>query len=120
VYILENLHWADESTLALLIHLANRITQIPVVIIGTYRDGHSDGNPALARTLEELIRLGIRPLKISDLPKEAAAQMLNALSRRQAPESLVSAVFDQNQGNRVITESCGSGAGMKKAAYPSA
>jgi predicted ATPase len=50
VYILEDLHWADESTLALLMHLANRVTQLPVVIIGTYRDGYLDGNPVLVRT----------------------------------------------------------------------
>ena len=29
LYILEDLHWADESTLALLIHLANRVAQLP-------------------------------------------------------------------------------------------
>ena len=40
--ILEDLHWADESTLALLIHLANRVAQLPLVIIGTYRDGYSE------------------------------------------------------------------------------
>ena len=48
--ILEDLHWADESTLALLIHLANRVAQLPLVIIGTYRDGYSENNPALVRT----------------------------------------------------------------------
>src|SRR5205807_10374948 len=37
LYIVEDLHWADESTLALLIHLANRVAQLPVVIIATYR-----------------------------------------------------------------------------------
>jgi hypothetical protein len=104
VYILEDLHWADESTLALLIHLANRITQLPVVIIGTYRDGYSDGNRALVRTLEELIRLGIRPLRLGGLPKEAVAQMLNGLSQRQAPENLVSVIFDGSQGNPFFVE----------------
>jgi predicted ATPase len=39
MYIVEDLHWADESTLALLIHLTNRVAQLPVVIIGTYRGG---------------------------------------------------------------------------------
>ena len=58
LYILEDLQWADESTLALLVHLANRVAQLPIVIIGTYRSGYSDHNPALVRTLEELIRLG--------------------------------------------------------------
>ncbi len=61
--IVEDLHWGDESTLALLVHLANHVAQLPVVIIGTYRDGYSESNPALVRTLEELIRMGVRPLK---------------------------------------------------------
>ena len=82
LYILEDLHWADESTLALLIHLANRVAQLPVVIIGTYRDGYSDDNPALVRTLEELIRMGVRPLKLGGLSKDAVAQMLHGLSQR--------------------------------------
>jgi tetratricopeptide (TPR) repeat protein len=102
--ILEDLHWADESSLALLVHLANRVAQLPVVIIATYRDGNSDSNPALVRTLEELIRLGIRPLKLDGLSKDAVAQMLHGLSQRQAPESLVSLIFDESQGNPFFVE----------------
>jgi AAA ATPase domain len=99
VYIVEDLHWADESTLALLIHLANRMAQLPVVIIGTYRGEYSENNPALVRTLEELIRMGIRPLKLSGLSKDATAQMLRRLSQRQTvPESLVSLIFEESQG----------------------
>src|SRR4029077_4965476 len=56
--VLEDLHWADESTLALLSYLANRIAKLPVVVIGTYRSGYSEDNPAFVRTLEELIRMG--------------------------------------------------------------
>ena len=104
MYILEDLHWADESTLALLIHLANRVAQLPVVIIGTYRDGYSEDNPALVRTLEELIRMGIRPLKLGGLSKDAIAQMLHGLSQRQAPESLVSLIFEESQGNPFFVE----------------
>jgi predicted ATPase len=104
LHILEDLHWADESTLALLIHLANRIARLPVVIIGTYRDAYSDSNPALVRTLEELIQLGMRPLKLHGLPKAGVAQMLNALSQQYAPENLVNVVFDGSQGNPFFIE----------------
>jgi tetratricopeptide (TPR) repeat protein len=103
-FVLEDLHWADESTLALLNHFANRVAQLPVVIIGTYRDLYSDNNPVLTRTLEELIRLGIRPLKLSGLSKDAVARMLHGLGKREAPESLVSLVFDQTQGNPFFIE----------------
>ena len=47
--ILEDLHWADESSRALFIHVTNRVTQLPVVIIGTYRDGY--GGVRVARWL---------------------------------------------------------------------
>jgi predicted ATPase len=105
LYIVEDLHWADESTLALLIHLSNRMAQIPVVIIGTYRGGYSENNPALVRTLEELIRMGIRPLKLGGLSKDATAQMLRGLSQRQdVPESLVSLIFEESQGNPFFVE----------------
>ncbi len=92
LYILEDLHWADESTLALLIHLANRFAQLPIAIVGTYRDAFTENNPALVRTLEELIRIGIRPLKLGGLSEDAVGQMLNGLSQRRAPESLVTLV----------------------------
>src|SRR6266436_243160 len=102
--VLEDLHWADESTLALLIHLANRIAQLPVVIIGTYRSGYSDDNPALVRTLEELIRMGVRPQKLGGLSQAAVGQMLHELSQREAPESLVSLIFEESQGYPFFVE----------------
>jgi len=104
MYLLEDLHWADESTLALLIHLANRIAQLPVVIVATYRGGYSDDNPALVRTLEELIRMGVRPQKLGGLSQDAIAQMLNGLSQRHAPESLVSLIFEESQGYPFFVE----------------
>jgi tetratricopeptide (TPR) repeat protein len=103
-FVLEDLHWADESTLALLHHLANRVAQLPVVIVGTYRDSYSGNNPALTRTLEELIRQGVRPLKLSGLSKQAVAEMLHGLSKGEAPETLVSLFFDQTQGNPFFVE----------------
>src|SRR5258708_33429297 len=78
--------------------------QLPVVIVGTYRDLDSENNPALTRTLEELIRQGIRPLKLGGLTKDAIAQILHGLSKREAPESLVSLFFDQTQGNSFFVE----------------
>jgi tetratricopeptide (TPR) repeat protein len=104
VYVLEDLHWADESTLALLIHFANRIVRLPVVIIGTYRDGYFDSNQALVRTLEELIRMGIRPLKLGGLSKKAVWQMLESLSKRQVPEHLIDIIFEESQGNPFFVE----------------
>jgi predicted ATPase len=102
--VLEDLHWADESTLALLIYIAHRIAKLPAVIIGTYRSGYSDSNPALVRTLEELIRIGVRPQKLGGLSKDAVAQMLRELSQREAPDTLVNAIFEESQGYPFFVE----------------
>ncbi|MGA9721797.1 MAG: AAA family ATPase, partial [Candidatus Binatus sp.] len=102
--ILEDLQWADESTLALLIHLANRIAQLPVVIIGTYREGYSEHNSALVRTLEELIRMGVRPLKLGGLSRDAVAQMLQGLGQKPAPDRLVNLIFEESQGYPFFVE----------------
>ncbi len=104
IYIIEDLHWADESTLALLIHLADRVAQLPIVIIGTYRDGYSQDKSVLDRTLEELIRMGTRPLKLSGLSRDAIAQMLHSLSEGQAPENLVDLIFEESQGYPFFVE----------------
>ena len=104
LYLLEDLHWADESTLSLLMYLANRLAKVSVVIIGTYRGEYWDDNPALTRTLEELIQIGIRPLKLNGLSKEAIARMLHALNHREAPQSLVDLIFEVSQGNPFFVE----------------
>jgi predicted ATPase len=102
--VLEDLHWADESTLALLIYVANRIAQLPVLIVGTYRSGYSDQNPELVRTLEELVRMGIRPQRLSGLSKDSVAKMLQGLSQREAPDSLVSLIFEESEGYPFFVE----------------
>jgi predicted ATPase len=101
---LDDLQWADESTLALLVHLVNRISRLPLLIIGTYRDEFFENNSALVRSLEEVIRLGVRPLKLGGLSKDGVALMLDQLSERKAPENLVSSIFEETQGNPFFVE----------------
>lgn len=102
--ILDDLQWADEATLALLHYLANQVGPMPVIIVGTYRDRTLDTNPALVRTLEELLRIGLRPLKLEGLSQEAVGQMLQHLSRREPPQHLVRVIFAETQGNPFFVE----------------
>jgi hypothetical protein len=102
--ILDDLQWADEPTLALVHYLTTRVGQMSVVIVGTYRDSTLDTNPTLGRTLEELLRLGLRPLKLGGLSQEAVGQMLQSLSRREPPPQLVHVIFTETQGNPFLVE----------------
>ena len=102
--ILDDLQWADEPTLALLVHLIDRIARIPLLIIGTYRDDFVENNSALGSSLAELIRLGVRPLKLGGLSKNIVALMLDQLSQRKVPENLAAAIFEESQGNPFFVE----------------
>ena len=102
--MLDDLHWADDSTLAMVTFLARRVEHIPVLVLATYRDGELDMTPQLTRTLEELVRLGVVPVRLGGLPRSGVAQMLAGLCRREPPEHLVELIFEETQGNPLFVE----------------
>ncbi len=52
--VLEDLHWADEMTLRLLVFLGRRIGDSPVLIVGTVRTEETADAPVHRRTLSQL------------------------------------------------------------------
>ena len=103
--ILEDLHWADEPSLLLLNHLAERLSDLPILMVGTYRDVELDVDRPLARTLEELVRRRlVHRIALSRLPKEGVTAMLQGLAGREPPPSLVEAVYAETEGNCFFVE----------------
>lgn len=99
VLVFEDLHWADEPTLLLLEHLAERVDDLPVLVVGTYRDDELESHPTLARTVGNLIRrqLLVR-VPLRRLPTDEVAALLAGLSGRQPPQSLVKLIDGQTDG----------------------
>jgi DNA-binding CsgD family transcriptional regulator/tetratricopeptide (TPR) repeat protein len=68
VFVLEDLHWADEATLDVLRLLWRRVETLSALIVGTYRDDELDSAPLLRIVLGELgagettVRLNVTPL----------------------------------------------------------
>ena len=54
VFVLEDLHWADEATLDVLRLLCRRLETFPALILGTYRDDELERAPLLRIVLGEL------------------------------------------------------------------
>ena len=103
--ILEDLQWADHSTLSLLEHLTQRLSNLPLMVIGTYRDAELNVAHPLAKTLEDLLRerLATR-LSLKGLPRGAVAAMLNSLSGKSAPAVVVEEIFAETDGNPFFVE----------------
>ena len=102
--VLDDLHWADESTLSLLVHLSRRIVAMSVVIVGTYRDNEPDLNRTLTKALEQLVRGGLRPIRLKGLPPVAVACILASLCGRDPPPRLVDAICQETEGNPFFVE----------------
>ena len=103
--LLDDLHWADDSTLLLLQHIAQQLREVPVLILGTYRDVELDVGRPLARALEGLLRQRLaHRIALRRLPQDDVAAMLRALSGQEPPAPLVQAVYAETEGNPFFVE----------------
>jgi predicted ATPase/DNA-binding CsgD family transcriptional regulator len=80
--VLENLHWADASSLELLHFTARQLTGQRVLMLCSYNDAQRDANPALSSTERSLVGLGV-----------ASVLRLEPWSRSESDE-LVARVFE--------------------------
>jgi DNA-binding winged helix-turn-helix (wHTH) protein/tetratricopeptide (TPR) repeat protein len=105
LFILEDLHWADDSSLSLLDHLTQRLSDLPLMVIGTYRDADLNVTRGLAKTLEDLLRgrLATR-VSLKGLPRDEVSAMLKSLSGKSPPASVVSEIYAETEGNPFFVE----------------
>ncbi len=105
VLILEDLHWADEGTLALFTHVARSIRELPVMIIGTFRDYELDSSGPLAQMLDDCTRLHLlERLDLQGLSPASVSEMIRTLSGQEPPTSLVHAIYSRTEGNPFFVE----------------
>jgi len=103
--VLDDLHWGDDATLLLIQHIAQQLREVPVLIVGTYRDVELDVGRPLARALEELLRQRLaHRIALRRLPQDGVAAMLRALSGQEPPAPLVQAVYAETEGNPFFVE----------------
>lgn len=103
--VFEDLHWADESTLLLLQHLAQRLAEIPVLAVGTYRDTELRPGCPLAGVLPALLRQRLaEEIALHRLTEEGVAALLEGRAGRAPPSELVALVFAETEGNPFFVE----------------
>ncbi len=103
--ILEDLHWADDSSLSLLDHLAHRISASPIVIAGTYRNVGLNLTRELAKTLENFFRSRLAVgIKLKGFPRSEVGEMLEALSGQAPPAAVVGEIHGETDGNPFFIE----------------
>jgi predicted ATPase len=105
ILVFEDLHWADEGTLALLEHLARSISTMRLIVIGTYRDIELDPAGPLMHSLEGLIRQHLlERTDLRGLSKTAVGEMIRGLIGDEPAPALVSLIHSTTEGNPFFIE----------------
>ena len=105
VLLIDDLHWADDSTLLLLQHVVQHTSEIPLLIVGTYRDVDLDVARPFAKMLEAFTRQRLaHKVTLRRLPERGVGKMLEALSGQSPPAHLVTAIYAETEGNPFFVE----------------
>jgi DNA-binding CsgD family transcriptional regulator len=98
--VLEDAHWADAPTLALLRHLA-RASRVRLLLLATFRDTETDMPDALSETLADLRRSeDVVRLRLEGLSSDEVTEFVrHAAGGEQALPELAGAIADVTAGN---------------------
>jgi len=100
IMLLDDLHWADESSLLLLEHLAPHLEEVPVFMVATYRDVELEVGKPFAKTLARLVRQNLgRRISIRRFAEADVAHLIAALGEQEPPPELTAAIFRETEGN---------------------
>jgi DNA-binding CsgD family transcriptional regulator/tetratricopeptide (TPR) repeat protein len=104
VQLFEDLHWADEESIALFGRLA-AAEDLPVLLIGTFRPEDFDRRHPLARALPAIERhRTVTHIDLGRLSGADLGRMLEAALGRPVPVATVDALHRRTQGNPFFIE----------------
>ncbi|MCH8008922.1 MAG: AAA family ATPase, partial [Chloroflexi bacterium] len=105
VLVLDDLQWADESSLAMLRHVARGIANDRVIILGCYRDVEMEENHPLVEALAELKREPFyQRIVVKGLPFADVQALLSTLGEQEVPAEFVQEIHGATEGNPLFIE----------------
>ena len=100
--VLEDLHWADTSTLDLVVWLAHNVEERRVVLLGTYRPDERASAERMRRLADGVRRSGSAlVLELGPLEREETAALL---ATHHMPAALADAIIARSEGNPFFAE----------------
>ena len=103
--VIEDLHWADQSTLDLAAYLVRALRAVPVAVVGTYRSDELTRRHPLRGLLTAWDRArAVRTVTLDRFDREEVAAQLSAILGREPDAALVDTVYDRSEGNAFLVE----------------
>jgi DNA-binding CsgD family transcriptional regulator/tetratricopeptide (TPR) repeat protein len=104
VLVIEDVHWADRSTLDLVSLMASNTRNLPVLLIATYRRDDVPRRHPLRTLAAELTRRGAVAVPLDRLGPGEVAELLGALLGSPPPPEVIASVVERSDGNPLFVE----------------
>jgi class 3 adenylate cyclase len=104
--VIEDVHWADASTRELLDYLARRLTDLPSLIVVTYRTDELHRRHPFLPTLQGWRRSGVADIvELEPLTDDGIGEMLGAiLGPDEVDRELLELMLERTEGNPFVLE----------------
>ena len=103
--VLEDLHWADVSTLDLVVFLAHNFADRPVLLLATYRGDEPSAAERMRRLADGVRRSGMAlVLELGPLDRDELATLLAAHGDAPLPAAVADAIVARSEGNPFFAE----------------
>jgi class 3 adenylate cyclase/tetratricopeptide (TPR) repeat protein len=104
--LLDDLHWIDGASLALLLHLARHTRESAILLLGTYRDVDVPSTHPLARAAFEVGKEHLMErIEVHRLSLEGTAALLGAtLEGGEVAEAVAALIYGPTEGNAFFAQ----------------
>ncbi|MGB3716839.1 MAG: protein kinase, partial [Candidatus Promineifilaceae bacterium] len=105
LFVVEDLHWADSSSLSMLRHLAHRVDRRRALLLATYREVELDEALPFHELLNELsLNQVTTRIKLTRLNKEQTRDLLATLFVEEITPELLDGIYRETEGNPFFVE----------------
>src|SRR5215472_13260642 len=101
--VVDDLHDADQPSLQMLRFISRTIKDVPLLIVGTYRDAEVRNSPELGKLVGDLLREG-RSLPLIGLSKAEVGELIARRTGRVGDEGLIADLYRATDGNALYVE----------------
>ena len=100
ILVIDDLHWADRSSLLLLSHLCRKLSQQAMLVIGTYRDIEITRKHPLFESLGEINRLTtLRRIQLKGLSEQDVTGFIENTVSETLPPEVLKSLYEKTEGN---------------------